>query len=560
MKLLNRTLVPLFVSRVTLIVGLFNIFANSLRPFRKPAKELDHYFLVYLNSTAFATTVLTGVLLLILSQGLKRKKRRAWNLTILILSVNLLSDLFRFHRHPIQIVLSALLLAILAFFKEDFYAKSDPKTKFQPLKAFLILLISLILIGFILLTFRHSASIIGSPSVIQIFETVLRGFIWISGPIQYSEEKVADTVTFTLGTFGLFLFLVSLGLYLRRARMAIASDQKDFELVKNLVKKDAHADSLSYFATRYDKEILWTSNKKAGLAYRVENGVLLVSGDPFGEYSLWPELIAKAVSVTSEYAWNLAVIGCTDRSGEMWMKHSDMKAIDLGEEAIINVKNFTLEGPSIKNVREMVSKIKRKGYETKSFKAIDLSDSERSELVALAREWRYGAPERGFSMALDRFLSVEDPECVITIATSNDKIRAFLSFVPWGEKSLSLDRMQRDRDVESGINELLIVSSVEYAKQNDLNYISLNFAAFKSIFERADKINAGLILRIKRNVLRWMSHWFQVESLFRFNAKFQPTWQTRYVLVPKLSSIGSVSIAALKAEKLIGSIRNHGLS
>ena len=560
MKNQSRRVVPILVSRLTLFVGLFNIFANTLRPFRNPARAVDAYFLVYLNSTAFATTVLTGITLLILSQGLKRKKRRAWNLTILILTINLVADLFRFHRHPFQILFSAILLTTLAFFKEDFYAKSDPKTRWQPAKAFFVLLIALILISFILLTFRHSASIVGNPSVIEIFETVLRGFIWVSGPIQYSEDKAADTVSFTLGTFGIFLLIVPLGIYLRRARKEEMLEENDSESIKVLLKKDTHSDSLSYFATRHDKEILWSSNKKAGLAFRIENGVLLVSGDPFGEYSLWPELISKAMAMSSEYAWVLAVIGCTHRAGELWIKNADMKAIDLGDEAIIEVKNFTLEGPSIKNVREMVNKVKRKGYETKSLKSNDLADSERAQLITLAREWRYGAPERGFSMALDRFLSTEDPDCVITIAIQDQKIKAFLSFVPWGDKSLSVDRMQRDIEVESGINELLIVASVEYARQNDLNLISLNFAVFKSIFERADKINVGLVLRVKRKFLRWMSHWFQVESLFRFNAKFQPVWQTRYVLVPKLSNLASVSIAALKAEKFIGSVRRHGIS
>lgn len=560
MILLSRRLIPIVLSRVTLIAGLFNIFANLFRPFRKPARALDHYFLVYLNSTAFATTVLTGVMLLVLSQGLKRRKRRAWNLTILILSINLFADLFRFHRHPVQILLSASLLTVLAFCKEDFYAKSDPKTKSQPVKAFFTLLTSLVLIGFILLTFQHRASVVGSPSVFQILETVLRGFIWVSGPIHYSEDRAADTVYFTLGTFGIFLFLLPLSVYLRRAKKQLATAVNDYELVKASIMKDPYSDSLSYFATRRDKEILWSSNKKAGLAFRVENGVLLVSGDPFGEYSLWPELISKVTAMASEYAWIVAVIGCTDRAGEIWIKNSDMKAIDIGEEAIIKVKSFTLEGPSIKNVREMVNKVKRKGYETKSVKSTDLSDLERAKLIILAQEWRYGAPERGFSMGLDRFLETEDPDCVITFATRDQDIKAFLSFVPWGEKSLSLDRMQRDKEVESGINELLIVATIEYAKRNEMDSISLNFAAFKSIFERADKINAGIFLRLKRNALRWVSHWFQVESLFRFNAKFQPIWQTRYLLVPKLGNLGPVSVAALKAEKIIGSMRSHVIS
>jgi lysyl-tRNA synthetase class 2 len=42
-----------------------------------------------------------------------------------------------------------------------------------------------------------------------------------------------------------------------------------------------------------------------------------------------------------------------------------------------------------------------------------------------------------------------------------------------------------------------------------------------------------------------------VESLYRFNAKFQPEWRTRYVLYPKAKDLVAVAWAALKAEKFI---------
>ena len=84
-----------------------------------------------------------------------------------------------------------------------------------------------------------------------------------------------------------------------------------------------------------------------------------------------------------------------------------------------------------------------------------------------------------------------------------------------------------------------------------MKYVSLNFAAFRSLFERADKISAGPVTRGMRNIIRLFSNYFQVESLFRFNAKFYPEWQTRYVLYPKARDLPSVAWAAIKAEQFI---------
>jgi lysyl-tRNA synthetase class 2 len=327
--------------------------------------------------------------------------------------------------------------------------------------------------------------------------------------------------------------------------------QEDMELILKLIKHDADQDSLGYFATRSDKSVIWTENKKAGIAYRVQNGVMLASGDPFGEFSLWPDAIAKFLEEARLHAWTPAVMGASDLGGEVWVEHADMLAIDIGDEAIIVVKDFTLEGRPMANVRQMVNRIKRKGYSTWSKRWHELSIDEKNELKILAKKWRYGVAERGFSMSMDRFGETFDDNCLVSVAVLDGKIKGFLYFVPWCDDRISLDRMMREKNIDPGVTELLIADTVEFARGHGISHISLNFAAFRSLFERAEKISAGPIVRTTRNTIRFFSNWFQVESLYRFNAKFQPEWRTRYVLYPKSKDLVSVAWAALRAEKFI---------
>jgi len=554
-----KSSIPLILGRIAYLAGLFNIFSNSLQHASSRVAKLSSYLPVFIHSTAFATQTFTGVAMVILGRGLIRRKRRAWVLSLVIFTINIASDLFRLSLHPAQLAVAGTFILLLILFRKEFYAVSDPQTKSLPFIGFFLAFLVMFSIGVLLLLNRHRDSFVGNPSIWNIVLTVVEGFLGISGPIEFINQRTSDYVETTLAALGFFILLVPLALYFRRVKPIPKMSDQDLEIVRKLIKHDVEQDSLGYFATRRDKSVIWSGNKKAGIAYRVESGVMLASGDPFGEYSLWPEAIDAFLEEAKRYAWTPAVMGASDRGGEVWVEHAGMTAFEIGDEAIIKVKDFTLEGRPMANVRQMVNRIKRKGYVAYTPRWSDLDPAKKAELRSLAKKWRYGAPERGFSMSMDRFGEDIDSETIITIATLGDEIKGLLYFVPWANNGISLDRMQRERGTDPGVNELLIIQSVEWARENSVEVISLNFAAFRSLFERAEKISAGPITRGSRNLIRFFSNFFQVESLYRFNAKFNPDWQTRYLVYPKATDIAKIGWAAIKAEQFIGSFRSHAV-
>ena len=551
--------IPKWIGRLTFLLGAINLAANISGKFRPVAHRLNKFLPTIVNSTAFSTALFTSLTLILLARGLGRRKRRAWNITVLVLALNLLSDIFRIHHHPLQIVTNSILLVVLLLLRKEFYAISDPSTRNQPIYAFVIILSFTIIAALLMIYYRHGNQVIGNPSFKNVLLTVLEGMVGVTGPVEFVNQRVSDTVDFSLGALGIFTIVLPLFLFFRRVAPLPKMTDEDIAVIRTLIKHDGEQDSLGYFATRRDKSVIFTPNKKAGIAYRVQGGVMLASGDPFGEFSLWTDVIDLFLEEARKHAWTPAVMGASDRGGEVWVEHADMTAFDIGDEAIIKVKDFTLEGRPMANVRQMVNRIKRKGYEARTTRWVDLDEATQRELRSLAKKWRYGAPERGFSMALDRFGAEIDDDCIITVATLGSEIKGLLYFVPWSTDGLSLDRMQRERGTDAGVNELLIVQTVEWAKENKVENISLNFAAFRSLFERADKISAGPITRGTRNLIRLLSNFFQVESLYRFNAKFDPEWQTRYLVYPKATDLAKISWAAIRAEQFIGNFRSKAM-
>ena len=109
---------------------------------------------------------------------------------------------------------------------------------------------------------------------------------------------------------------------------------------------------------------------------------------------------------------------------------------------------------------------------------------------------------------------------MLVTAEEDGVVRAVLQFVPWGADGLSLDLMRRDQSAQPGLNDFLIIETIKAATGLGVKRISLNFAMFRAALERGERIGAGPVPKAWRSVLIFMSRWFQIESLYKFNAKF----------------------------------------
>jgi lysyl-tRNA synthetase class 2 len=212
--------------------------------------------------------------------------------------------------------------------------------------------------------------------------------------------------------------------------------------------------------------------------------------------------------------------------------------------------------------------VAKHGYVAEVRRIGDIPRQELDKIVEAADSWRGSHTERGFSMALGRIGAVCDDNCVLATARENGVVRAVLQLVPWGADGLSLDLMRRDKGAQPGLNDFLIVETIKAASGLGVKRISLNFAVFRAALERGERIGAGPVLKAWRSILIFMSKWFQIESLYKFNAKFSPVWQPRFFVFPGSKDAPRIALAALEAEaflvwprlELRRIARKHGLA
>jgi lysyl-tRNA synthetase, class II len=545
----QRRWVPITTGWLCLLIGLADVLSIAI-----PSLHLHHRLhriapfvpgtMTNVTSTA---TVIIGLLLLMLSHGLRRRKRRAWEAATVLLAFSAVIHLL--HGYHIQGVAAVAVLAVLLFFRSEFYAVGDPRTRWRAAGVFVGLVIADVAIGLTyMLLARHLAM---DYSLWQRTVHTVYGLVGVSGPVQFVPDARADLFNTLTSTLGVFTLVVTAYLFLRPAKPAARASRADARRIRDLLDRYGDRDSLGYFALRSDKNVIWSHTGKACIGYRVVSGVMLASGDPIGDPEAWPGAMHAFLDEAARHAWVPAVMGCGELGAEIWCREGGLTALELGDEAIVEVAGFTLQGRAMRNVRQMVARVCRQGYVADIRRVADIDRDEIDRIVSRADSWRGSPTERGFSMALGRVGGVEDGQCVVATATENGVLRGLLHFVPWGSDGLSLDLMRRDRNAQPGVNDFLIVEAVKAAHTLGVKRISLNFAVFRSALERGERIGAGPVLRVWRRFLIFISRWFQIESLYKFNAKFCPVWVPRFFVFPGPKDAVRVGVAALEAEAFL---------
>jgi lysyl-tRNA synthetase, class II len=543
-----RSWVPGSAALLTALIGLSDILAIFKPDLVYKLHKINYLVPGALTAGIRTAWVIIGLMLLMLAHGLRRRKRRAFQAVVALLAFDVTIHFVHSMRIPTAIVALLLLIALL-YFRDEFYAEGDPRTRWRALWVLGGLVVADVVIGLSYIMVAQGLET--DYSLGQRVQEVVYGLVGVSGPVQWVPEARGDLFAIMTGALGLFTLVVTAYLFLRpaepRSRLGVA----DAARIRDLLDKYGDRDSLGYFALRDDKSVIWSPTGKACVCYRVVSGVMLASGDPIGDPEAWPGVIGPFLDEAARHAWAPAVMGCSELGAEVWCREGNLTALELGDEAIVNVAEFSLSGRSMRNVRQMVNRVAKNGYSAEVRRMADIPPKELDAIVRTADSWRGSETERGFSMALGRIGAVDDDNCVLATARENGVLRAVLQLVPWGADGLSLDLMRRDKGAQPGLNDFLIVETIKAATGLGVKRISLNFAVFRAALERGERIGAGPVLKAWRSILIFMSKWFQIESLYKFNAKFSPVWQPRFFVFPSSKDAPRIALAALEAEAFL---------
>jgi lysyl-tRNA synthetase class 2 len=309
-------------------------------------------------------------------------------------------------------------------------------------------------------------------------------------------------------------------------------------------------DSLAPFVLREDKAFFFAHG--GFVAYRTLRETAVVSGDPIGPPGSARAILAAFLGYADRCGWRVAVAAASAGLAEL-APTLGLRSLQVGCEAVVDARAFTLEGRRVRKVRQAIARIDRRGWTTAVVSARELDPPTSLQVAQIEHEFKASQPRvYGFAMSLGRLWGApEDDDALYAVARDpSGAVAAFIRFAPY-RRGLSLDAVRRGPDIPNGLCESLVVRALERARADGLADVSLNFAGFAHIMSPDRPLRPHE--RLLRLGLSAVHGRFQLERLVVWGNHFCPAWQPRYLLYGSRVELAKSALRVLQAERYLPS-------
>ncbi|KAB7763835.1 bifunctional lysylphosphatidylglycerol flippase/synthetase MprF [Xanthomonas maliensis] len=461
-----------------------------------------------LIETSHLLVSLGGMLLLLIGQGLQRRSHAAWVLALGVCV--LLPPLSLLRGSHISVSLSAALAAVALWAaRREFYRQGallDEAWSWRWLSNLGLVLVA----TFWLLFFVYS------------HVEYSNDLWWEFATSANAPRALRATLILSVG-----VLMFGMARLLRGGRRPLpAADAQELQTLEPVLA--ASTDTQACLALTGDKAFLHDEQGRGFVMMQRYGGSLISMGDPVGPSDVACSLIWRF----REEADRMGLRPVFYQVGErFWQTYLDMglSLVKLGEEAIVPLEGFTLEGRDRADLRQAWNRGKRGGL---SFRMLppEQVDGVLPQLEAVSEQWleEKAGEEKGFSLGsfdgdyLRRF--------PLAVAEAEGQIVAFSNVwcAPAGGE-LSVDLMRHSNQAPKGTMDFLFIELFLWGAANGYTRFSLGMAPLSGLAEHR---LAGRWNRFAGLVARHGERFYGFSGLRRFKSKFAPTWRPRYLVAP----------------------------
>ncbi|MCB9696946.1 MAG: bifunctional lysylphosphatidylglycerol flippase/synthetase MprF [Alphaproteobacteria bacterium] len=501
-----RTLAPTVFAALTFLTGSMLLVSAFTPAEVERLRWLERFEPLAVLETSHAGSALVGVWLLFVARGLHRRLAAAWRWLVALAVVGALVSLGKGWDWEEALVLTVVALAALPvrgeFHRRAALGREEMSVGWAVAVALAVAVAAVVLVhGYVHLPWRQDL----------LFE--------VSARAEQSRSLRAFAVAAAAACAGL------VGAWLRPVRrphpVPTAEDLAD---ARRIAAEAGHTNGL--LVGLRDKAVLFDDARTAFLTYGASHGIWVVYGEPIGPPEASRELLWALRDAADREGARIALyeIGpevlpaCVDLG---------LHAYKFGEEAVIALEAFTLEGSENKNHRNLLRRYERDGIGMTVLPAPEVP-AVMAELRAVSDRWLAdkSTSEKAFSLGFfDEDYLAAGP--VAVVRDRDGRLLAFANLLVAGPE-LSIDLMRFDPDAPNGAMDFLFLSLLAWGRDHGQQRFVLGMTPLAGL---PDNDLAPLWARLGTFVFRNGEAFYNFQGLRAYKEKFRPRWEPRYLAV-----------------------------
>lgn len=521
----RRSLVLWLVALVTLgsgLVNLHSVIGPSLPERREILREV--FPLEFLHLSRFLT-LLIGFVLVISSINIYKRKQRAFQMVLALAAASVVFHLTKGLDYE-EALCSAALLGLLFWRRKDFTVKSslpDWRGALVRLAVAVGVALGYGVGGFWLLDPEEFG--IDFTWSDALHRTLL--FLSLTGdPTIVPQTRYAYWFLESLYLMTLTAFGYGLVALFRPVVYEYRTLPRERALAGEIVARHGRS-SLDFFKLWPDKSYFFSGTQKTFLAYRVENNFAVVLADPLGPEEEIKDIVRDFAALCRDNDWGLGFHQTLPDFLPLYAR-AGFRRLKIGDDAIVDLAGFTLDGKARKHVRNRINQLEKAGLELRRYEP-PLADDLLAQLQKVSDEWLEipGRRERGFT--LGRFEAEYVRSTPVYAACEPDgRVLAFINLIPaYRRGDATNDLMRRRSQAPDGIMDFLFVKVFFALRERGFERFNLGMAPMAGFQEREEATKEERAIHYFFQHLNFI---FSFAGLRAYKGKFATLWEPRYVV------------------------------
>jgi phosphatidylglycerol lysyltransferase len=539
----QRTQIGLWTATfLTGAVGVANLLSAVTPSLPERVEWIEQIFPFEVRAGAHLFAALSGFFLLLLAANLLRRKRFAWLLTISLLIVSIISNLLKGWDYE-ESLLSTVLLGQLLFMQKVFTARSDRPSIIHGIQALVVALLFTLAygtLGFFWLDRHYSVDF----RLSQALRQTLTMFFTIDNAEVQANSRFGRFFIDSIYVIGAVTIFYALWMLLRPVLLHNEATSNERQRARKIIEQYG-CSSLARFALLDDKSYYFSSSGRSVIAYVPKGRSAIALGDPIGPMEERREAIATFEVFCDRNDWQPAFYQTLPADLELYQSLG-FKTLKIGEEAIVELKTFTLAGKAGKHLRTTVNKFNKLGYSVR-FYAPPIADELLQELRAISNEWleQMTGSEKKFSLGWfdEQYLK----SCEIAVVhDSQGNPLAFANIIPeYRLNEITIDLMRHLAKAEAGTMDFLFISLFEHSKALNYDSFNLGLVALSGVGEISSdsRLEHGM-----HYLYEHLNQFYNFQGLRAYKNKFNPHWESRYLVYPRLATLPEVVVGLVRAD------------